>query len=73
MRMEEQRFLRKILVWRPVRKRPRGKPRKRWIEDVEEDLRNMEIRWSRLYNERAECRQITGLYASRRRRYINID
>ena len=39
--MEERRIPRKILDWRPVGKTSRGRARKSWIEDVEEDLRNM--------------------------------
>ena len=41
--------------WRPVGRR---RPRKRWIKDLEEDLRNMWIRrWRRLSYERAEWRK----------------
>jgi hypothetical protein len=28
----------RVLVWKPIGKRIRGRPRKRWIEDVEEDV-----------------------------------
>lgn len=43
MRMERHQIPRRILEWRPVCRRSRRKPRKRWIEDIEEGLRNMEI------------------------------
>jgi hypothetical protein len=40
--------------------RIRGRPRKRWIEDVEEDMQTMGIRWRRKQcEERAEWKRIT--------------
>ena len=42
--MEQHTIPIKILKWKPVVRIFRGRPRKRRIEDVEEDLRNMEIR-----------------------------
>jgi hypothetical protein len=41
MRMEGWRIPRRILEWKPVGRRIRGNPRKRWIEDVEEDFQAM--------------------------------
>ena len=36
-----------------------GRPRKRWIEDVEEDIQTMGIReWRKLSKERAEGKKI---------------
>ena len=32
------RMPRRILEWKPVGRRIRGRPRKRWIEDIEEDI-----------------------------------
>ena len=34
----------RILEWKPMGRRIRGRPRKRWIEDVEEDIKTMGIR-----------------------------
>ena len=44
IQIEQHRIPREIIVWRPVGRRSRGRPRQRWIEEVEEDLRNMGIR-----------------------------
>jgi hypothetical protein len=43
MRMDEKRTHKRVLEWKPVGRRIRGRPRKRWIEDVEEDIERMGI------------------------------
>jgi hypothetical protein len=60
MRMDEGRVPRRILEWKPMGRRIRGRPRKRRIEDVEEDIQTMGIRgWRKLSKERTELRKIT--------------
>jgi hypothetical protein len=47
-------------VWKPPDRRDRGRPRKRWIEDIEEDIQIMGIRgWRNFCKEREEWRKIT--------------
>ena len=47
-------------MWKPTGRRNRGRPRKRWIEDIEKDIQIMVIRGRRkLCNERAEWKKIT--------------
>ena len=47
-------------MWKPIGRRIRGRPRKRWIEDGEEDIQRIEIRgWRKLCKERAEWKRIT--------------
>ena len=59
MRMEEGRIPRIILEWKPTGRRIRGRPRKRWFEDVE-DFQAMRIRgWRKLSKERTEWKKIT--------------
>jgi hypothetical protein len=42
-----------------TRRRIRGRPRKRWIEDIEEDIQIMGIRWWRkLCKKRPEWKRI---------------
>ena len=49
MRMDGGRMPRRILEWKPMGRRIRGRPRKRWVEDVEEDIQTMGIRgWRKL-------------------------
>jgi hypothetical protein len=60
MQMEEKRIPKRVLKWKPVGRRNRGRPRKRRTEDTEEDIRIMGIRgWRKLCKERAEWRKIT--------------
>ena len=58
MRMDGGRMSRRILEWKPMGRRIRGRPRKRWIEDVEEDIQTMGIRgWRKLSKERTEWKK----------------
>jgi hypothetical protein len=60
MRMEEKRIPKRVLEWKPIGRRTIGKPRKRWIEDIEEDILIMGVRgWRKLCKERAEWKKIT--------------
>jgi len=60
MRMEGKRIPKRVLVWKPTGRRNRGRPRKRWIDDIEEDVQRMGIRgWRKLCKERAEWKRIT--------------
>jgi hypothetical protein len=43
MRMEKTRNTRKITEWIPYKTRPVGRPRLRWMDQVEEDLKRMRI------------------------------
>jgi hypothetical protein len=76
MRMDGKRTPKRILQWKPIGTRTRGRPRKRWIEGTEEDLQIMGVRrWRKQCEERAEWKKITekakptvGCNASKRRR-----
>ena len=57
--MDKKRTLKRVLEWKPIRRRIRGRPRKRWIVDVE-DIQKMGIRgWRMLCKERMEWKRIT--------------
>ena len=50
---------RRILEWKPMGRRIRERPRKRWIEDIEEDNQTMGIRWWRkLSKKKTEWKKI---------------
>jgi hypothetical protein len=38
MRMDDNRTPKRILQWKPIGTRIRGRPRKRWIAGIEEDM-----------------------------------
>ena len=55
MRMEGKRIPKRVLEWKPTGRRNRGRPRKIWIEDIEEVIQIMGIRvWRKLFKERAK-------------------
>jgi len=58
--MDEKRIPIRVLEWKPTGMRIRGRPRKRWVEDTEEDIQALGIRgWRKLSKERTEWRRIT--------------
>jgi hypothetical protein len=58
--MDEKGTPKRILEWKPIGRRIRGRPRKRWSEDNEDDLQIMGTRrWRKLCKERAEWKRIT--------------
>jgi hypothetical protein len=58
--MVEKKTPKGVLEWKPVGRRIRGRPRKRWIEDIEEGIKTMGIRWWRnLCKETVEWKRIT--------------
>ena len=57
MWMDEKRIPKRVLKWKPIGRRIRGRLRKRWIED---NIQIVGIRgWRRLCKERAEWKRIT--------------
>jgi hypothetical protein len=60
MRMDDKRTPKRILQWKTIGTRTRGRPRKRWIVGIEEDMQIMGIRrWRNEGKERAEWKKIT--------------
>jgi hypothetical protein len=60
MRMDDKRTPKRILQWKHIGTRTRGRSRKRWTAGIEEDLQIMgERRWRKQCEERAEWKKIT--------------
>jgi hypothetical protein len=49
--MDAARTVNKLTEWEPCLSRPLGRPRLRWLEQVEEDLKRMKVR-----NWREKCK-----------------
>jgi hypothetical protein len=61
MRMENTRTTRRITEWTPYRASPVGRPRLRWIDQVEEDLKRMKIvGWRAKVEDRQGWNRIVG-------------
>lgn len=41
MRGNDDNIVKIVMSWRPTEKRPRGRPRKKWMNEVEEDLKRV--------------------------------
>ena len=49
----------RILEWKPIGMRIRGRPRKRWIADIEEDMQIIGIKgWRKQCKEREEWKRL---------------
>jgi hypothetical protein len=58
--MEGERIHKRVLEWKPMGRRNRGRQRKRCTEDTEKDKHIMRIRgYRKLCKERAEWKKIT--------------
>ena len=51
--MAEDNYVQKIKRWKPMFKRPIGRPKTRWENDVLEDIRNMNVHnWKKMAQKR---------------------
>jgi hypothetical protein len=39
-RMSEERMVRRVYKWKPMLKRPLGRPKNRWEDDIRNDIKN---------------------------------
>ena len=51
--MAEDNNVQKINIWKPMSKRPIGRPKTRWEDDVLEDIRSMNVsNWKKVAQDR---------------------
>ena len=59
-RMDQARPTKKLLDWKPMGTRPVGRPRRRWQEDVLEDLKKLEVKnWKEIDKDRRTGRGLS--------------
>ena len=58
-RMTEDNNLKKIKRWKPIAKRPTGRPKLRWEDGVLEDIKNMDVRnWKKVAQDRERWKKV---------------
>jgi hypothetical protein len=51
--------VKKIKRWKPMSKRPTGRPKLRWEDDVLEDIRNMNVcNWENVTQDRGRWKRV---------------
>ena len=78
--MAEDNIMHRIKIWKPMSKRPIGRPKTRWEDDVLEDIKNMNVgNWKKVAQNRdrwkTAAEQARNLYRLQCfvRRGISID
>jgi hypothetical protein len=57
--MADNRLLKKLFIWEgPHNKRPRGRPRIRWKDEVYRDARRLDKNWKGVINDRDSWRRL---------------
>jgi hypothetical protein len=58
-RMQGTRTVKAIYSWKPMSKRPIGRPKTRWVDDVKKDMQNLKVpNWKTLAQERGRWREL---------------
>jgi ribonuclease HI len=59
VRVDTKRIIKKVTEWEPRSSRPVGRPRLRWLDQVEEDLKKMKVRnWREREREKCKDRRL---------------
>jgi hypothetical protein len=57
--MPETRMVKAIHCWKPVSKRPTGRPKTRWEEDVKKDILKLKVpNWRTLVQDRRRWKEL---------------
>jgi hypothetical protein len=58
-RIADDNNVKKIKRWKPMSKRPTGRPKTRWEDDVFEDIRSMKVfDWKNVAQNRDRCKKV---------------
>ena len=57
--MAEDNIVHRVKRWKPMSKRPIGRPKPRWQDDVLEDIKNMNVRnWKKVAQNRDSWKEV---------------
>jgi len=60
-RMQETRIVKAIHAWKPISKRPMGRPKIRWEDDVKKDIQRLKVpNWKTFVQERGRWKGAVG-------------
>jgi len=60
-RMQETRMVKAIHAWKPISKRPMGRPKMRWEDDVKKDIQRLKVpNWKTLVQDRRRWKEVVG-------------
>jgi hypothetical protein len=58
-RMQETRMVKAVLSWKPISKRPIGRPKTRWKDDVRKDIQKLKVpNWKTLVQDRRRWKEL---------------
>jgi len=58
-RMEDTRMAKALHTWKPISKRPMGRPKIRWEDDVKKDIQRLKVpNWKTLLQERGRWKEV---------------
>ena len=57
--MQETRMVKAIHSWKPISKRPTGRPKICWEDDVKKDIQKLKVpNWTTFVQDRRRCKQV---------------
>jgi len=60
-RMQDTRMVKAIHTWKHISKRPMGRPKIRWEDDVKNDIQRLKVpNWKTLVQERGRWKEVVG-------------
>jgi len=59
--MQERRMVEATPSWRPISKRPTGRPKIRWEDDVKKDIQRLKMpNWKTFVQDRRRWKEVVG-------------
>jgi len=59
--VQETRIVKAIHAWKPILKRPMGRPKIRWEDDVKKDIQRLKVpNWKTLVQDRRRWKEVVG-------------